>query len=308
LKGGVDELVERIAKQVADALPLGEPVDLKEQYAMWVPLLVITELTAIDEAGRFRDWYRLIVAGGISSIGNPGAREAAFAARAELEEFLVPILAERRRAPGDDLVSDLVTAEYDGAPLPDEEIVSMVVLLLSAGVETTERGLASAFAHLARRPEEWDELRARRTEESRIGSFCAETMRYTPPVHGTIRQALEPFELHGVEIAEGDKLLVLLASANRDEDKFPDAQTFDAERFLDNPDRQFTAAGEILPFGAGMHHCAGSRLAEAELVHAIRELLERVERIEPVGELPRSEGLMLHSPPALPVVLRPAGR
>src|SRR5205807_3533940 len=85
LKGGVDELVERIAKKVADALPLGEPIDLKEQYAMWVPLLVITELTAIDEAGRFRDWYRLIVAGGISSIGNPGAREAAFAARAELE-------------------------------------------------------------------------------------------------------------------------------------------------------------------------------------------------------------------------------
>src|SRR5207249_3474945 len=70
LKEGLDGMVAGVSRRVADALPLGEPLDLKEQYAMWVPLLVITDLLAIEEAARFRDWYRVIVAGGISSIGN----------------------------------------------------------------------------------------------------------------------------------------------------------------------------------------------------------------------------------------------
>jgi cytochrome P450 len=97
LREELDPKVEAIARRVAEALPLGEPVDLKEQYAMWVPLLVIAELTAIDEAGKLRDWYDAIMQGGTSSIGNPAAREAGLEAMRQLKEYLAPLLAERPR-------------------------------------------------------------------------------------------------------------------------------------------------------------------------------------------------------------------
>ena len=107
-----ERFLQEIAVRQAEALPMGQPINLREQYATWVPLLAITALTDLPEAARFRDWYRTIVAGGSSSIANPGAREAAFQAREEVRLFLEPIIEQRRRAPGKDLLSDLVTAEY----------------------------------------------------------------------------------------------------------------------------------------------------------------------------------------------------
>jgi len=301
---GLSDAVEGIARRQAARLPLGEPLDLREDYAMWVPLLAITELMAIDEAPRFRSWYRRIVAGGVSSISDPSAREDAFRARGELRAFLAPVIEERRRAPGEDLVSALVTAEYDGEPLSEEEVAANVVFLLAAGVETTERVLTSVFKRLALDPAEWDVLRSLRHDRTALVAFAAEALRFYPPVNGIMRQAAAHAEVGGEPVEPGDLLVVLLASANRDESRFPDADRFDRDRFAVRPERQFTAAGEILPFGAGAHHCTGSRLAQAELVEGLAALLDRVARIEPHGELPPAEGFMLHSPPALPVVLR----
>jgi hypothetical protein len=99
----------------------------------------------------------------------------------------------------------------------------------------------------------------------------------------------------------------VLASANRDEQHFPDSRRFDPERWIENAERQFVAGGKILPFGSGRHHCAGSRLAATEMIHGIRELADRVAWLEPDGELPVGEGLMLNSPERVPVVLHAAG-
>ena len=224
-----------------------------------------------------------------------------------MQEFLAPIIAERRASPANDLISDLVTAEYDGEPLSEEEIAATVVFLLTAGVETTERVLTSMFRDLALDREEWLALRERREDAVALAAFSAEALRIHPPVNGLTRKANETVELAGREVPEGDRVVVLLASANRDEEHFADAQRFDRDRFAEKPDRQFTSAGEILPFGAGTHHCTGSRLAETELVHAFGKFAQRVGAIEPaVADLPRAEGFVLRSPPALPVVLRPA--
>ncbi|MBM3679259.1 MAG: cytochrome P450 [Actinobacteria bacterium] len=304
LRERLDALVHEIARTTASKLPLGEPVDLREQYAMWVPLLAITQLTGIHEAGRFRDWYRLIVAGGVSSISDPGARAAAFRAREEVAAFLEPIIEERRRSPGNDLVSDLVTAEYDGAPLPHEEIVATVIFLLAAGIETTERVITSILRHVALDPAEWAWLRANHGDPEALSAFSAEALRVYPPVNGTMRVALDGVDFDGASVAAGDKVCVLIVSANRDGTFFDDPHRFDHDRFKGRGDIQFTAAGDILPFGAGNHHCAGSRLAQVEMAHAFTELIARVGTIEPAGELPAGEGFMLHSPPSLPVVLR----
>jgi pulcherriminic acid synthase len=297
--------VTGIAERLAGELPLGVPVDLRERYCMWVPLLVISELTAIEEAGKLRHWYDTIMAGGTSSIGNPAAREAALGAMRELKEFLVPVLAERRRNPGSDLVSDLVTARYDGEPLPDDEIVSIVGQLLPAGVETTERVLTSAFRRLCADRALWNALLAVAEDDDALASFGAEALRFYPPIQAANRVALVDTEVAGQQVAAGEKVVALLSSANRDPGAFEDPTRFDPARFARNPDRQFTSAGDVLPFGAGEHHCTGSRLAKVEIVETVRALLRRAAWIEQLGDAPDVGGLVLWSPAALTVRLHP---
>lgn len=303
LREDVGGKVQGIARRLASELPLEEPVDLREQYSMWVPLLVISELTAIEEATKLRHWYDTIMAGGTSSIGNPAAREAALGAMQELKEFLVPLLEERRSSPGRDLVSDLVMARYDGEPLPDEEIVSIVGQLLPAGVETTERVLTSAFRLLCADRALWDRLRDSRDSDDALASFGAEALRFYPPIQAANRVALRDKTVAGRPVAAGDKVVALLASANRDRERFEDPARFDPDRFLQKPDRQYTSAGDVLPFGAGVHHCTGSRLAKIEIIETLRALLDRVAWIEQLGEAPDQGGLVLWSPAALNVAL-----
>jgi cytochrome P450 len=298
-------LVQEIAVRQAEALPMGQPINLREQYATWVPLLAITALTDLPEAARFRDWYRTIVAGGSSSIANPGAREAAFQPREEVRLFLEPIIEQRRRAPGKDLLSDLVTAEYDDAPIPHEEIVSNVIFLLAAGVETTERVLTSVLRHMALEPDQWAWLKANYRDPDALASFSAEALRLYPPVSAFVRAVLADTELAGQPVRAGDKVVSISASGNCDDSHFADPMRFDPTRFLANSERQFAVGGDILSFGDGMHHCVGSRLAKVEMAHAFSEFLDRVARIEPVGSLPPGEGFIFNSPPTLPVILHP---
>ena len=301
----LSEVVLQIAKSQATSLVMGEPMDLRERYATWVPLLAITALTDLPDAARFRDWYRTIVAGGSSSITNPGARDAAFRAREEVRAFLEPIIEARRLKPGNDLLSDLVTADYDGEPIPHEEIVSNIIFLLAAGVETTERVLTSVLRHVALDAEEWAWLKANYTDPEALSAFCAEALRVFPPVSANVRTALQDLEIAGIKIKAGEKAVALSVSGNHDENHFANPTHFDHNRFMGSSERQFTADGDILSFGDGTHHCVGSRLAKVEMAHALTEFLDRVARIEPVGNLPVGEGFIFHSPPRLPVILHP---
>ena len=306
IRESIDGKVAEIARRTADGLPCGEPVDLRADYVMWVPLLVITELLDIHEAGQFRQLYDAIMKGGISSIADPDLRVAGFAALDRLREIVAPVVEQRRLHPGSDMISDLATARYDGEPYPTEEIIATVAFLLTAGIETVERALTSLLRHLALDREEWERLRERIDDVDYVLGVSAESLRVFPPVQGTIRRATEPAEFHGTRVEVDDKVIVMIASANRDEARFDAASEFRAERFLDNPDRQFTNAGDVLPFGAGRHHCAGSRLAGTEMVHSLQQLVRRAAWIEPRGALPGGDGLLLRSPPSLPVVLHPA--
>ena len=306
LRERLNDIVQDIARTQAAALPMGEPIELRERYAVWVPLLSITALTDLPEAARFRDWYRAIVAGSSSSISNPGAREGAFKAREEVGMFLAPVIDARRLKPGNDLLSDLVTAAYDGRPIPHEEIVSNIIFLLAAGVETTERVLTSVLRHVALDPAEWEWLKANYTDPESLSAFCAEALRFYPPVSANIRTALEDVDIAGVTIRQGEKVCALSVSGNYDDSHFPDASRFNHARFLGSSERQFSGGGDILSFGDGTHHCVGSRLAKVEMAHALAELLARVGRIEPVGTPPSGEGFIFHSPAKLPVILHAA--
>lgn len=305
VKERLDGMMDTIAREQVAQLPFGVEVDLRATYDMWVPLLAITELMQVDEAPRFCEWYHAIANGGVASIANPALRELAIKARDEVKEFLIPIVAERRENPGDDLISHLLQGEYDGQPLPEEEIYAAVVFLLTAGVETTERVLTSTFRYLALDSEAWEEAAGRRNDRDALSAFSAEALRIFPPVQGLVREARRDEEVAGIGIAKGKKVVPMLASGNRDESMFPDPNRFDPNRFADNPGRQFGSSGDILPFGAGPHHCTGSRLGEVEMYHAFTKLFDRVSRMTPARELPPSQGFILHSPPELPVILEP---
>ena len=114
---------------------------------------------------------------------------------------------------------------------------------------------------------------ARIDDHDYLLAVSAESLRLFPPVQGTIRRATATADFHGETVRPDDKLIVLIASANLDETRFEDPDAFRPERFADNPDRQYTNAGDVLPFGAGRHHCAGSRLAGAEMVRSLQQLV-----------------------------------
>jgi len=305
LRERLDGIVLKLARDRAAGLPFGKPIDLREEYTAWIPLYTITELMALPDAPRFRDWYSRVVAGSTSSIANPAAREGALKARAEVAEFLEPIIQERKKNPGNDLLSDLATAEYDGEPIPHDEIVSNLIFLLAAGVETTERVLTSTLRHLVLNPAEWEWLRANYRDPEKLSAFCAEALRYFPPLTILVREAMQDTTLGTQSLKAGDKIVAIDVSGNFDEAHFADASRFDHDRFVGASERQYAAGGDILTFGKGTHHCVGSRLGQLEMMHAFTQLLDRVGRIEAAGELPPGAGFFLHSPPSLPVVLHP---
>lgn len=298
--------LERIVRTVLDDLPDEGLVDLREDFAVRIPVILVAELTGIDQPAKLRRWYEEMMAGGTASIGNldPTARERAFAALAELRALLVPIIQARRTNPGEDIVSDLVSATYDGQPLPHEEIVAVVAHLLPAAAETTARALSCGLAHLAEHPADWHAMRLIRDDRQALSAYAAELLRTAPPLPSMTRIAREDRNVAGESISAGDRLVLIVGAANRDPEHFDDPERFDPHRFADNPGRQFTARSDILPFGAGEHHCPGSRLAEAEINEAMAQMLGRVEQIEPAGEMSWAGGLFKYAPPQVPVHLR----
>jgi pulcherriminic acid synthase len=298
----LDAYVRDLAAELAAALPYdGTPVDLKRGYSMWIPLKVTAAIMGVEAVEGFRSWYQDIAAGSVNSMGHPERRERAFEALRELGEFLTPLIERRRRDPGDDLLSDLCRVAYDGEPLPFEQIRATAAFLLTAGVETTERALSSLLRYVFAEPTEWERLRVK---PELVTSAVAETLRVYPPVHGATRIALTDAEVAGQAVAEGDRFLLLLASANRDVAVFDDPHVFRMDRWAHDAARQFTPAGSILPFGAGRHYCMGSQLARIEMVRGMEELLARV-RVATfaAGEPPQDEGFLLRSPGALEVIL-----
>lgn len=304
LSGELRDNVRRVSGDLLDRI--GTPsgvIDLKARFSSPLPLKVITDLLDVPEGVHWVRWYDALAAGGVGSItGDASLRERALAARDEVFAYIGPIIKKRRRQPGSDLLSDIATIEQEGVRLSDEEARAFVAFLLTAGVETTDRVLSSLLAFLARRPELWSRLRE---DPSLVLAACAEALRMFPPVQALTRRAVADVEIAGQRIPAGDRVLIVLASANRDAAVFPEPQEFRLERFSEAPEREFTGASSILSFGAGEHHCTGAQLARIEMEVALAELLARFRRISSGGEAP-PRGFVLRSPTSVPVELEAA--
>ena len=204
---------------------------------------------------------------------------------AELAKF-------RRTNPGDDLMTSIVDAEVDGQRLTDEEIGSFLILLASAGNDTTKQATTHAMLALVNHPEQREWLMA--DFENRIGTAIEEFIRWSSPVLQFARFATQDVELAGQQIRAGDKVGLFYCSANRDESVFAAPGQFDLSR-SPNPHLGFG--------GGGPHFCLGNQLTKSELRNLFRELLTRLEHIE-LGEPDLLQSNFVHGVKRLPAVIR----
>jgi cytochrome P450 len=293
----VEPRVRACAERTVAALPLGQPFDIMPPYALQIPVFVLGDLMGADPAvhWQLKRWADLI-SGGVTTV-RPGEHERMQLARnavAELRGYFAELLEQRRREPGDDLVSELLRARMEGEALSQDELIAFMALLLVGGVETSVHLLGSSLLVLLERPDLWERLRA---DRSKIPAFLEEVLRYEPPVHAVPRSTTEELELGGVRLPKGAPLLVMLGSANRDETRVPDPDRFD----MDRPGPQ------NLPFGQGAHFCLGAQLARMEGRLGLEAILNRCGRLERGPEpMAWHRTLLARGPGALPIVLHPA--
>ncbi|MGQ4488581.1 cytochrome P450 [Streptomyces sp. SAS_281] len=258
--GAVAELrpfIARVTDDLLDQWPVGEPFDFVTGLAVPLPVIVICELLGVPEEDRpdIRRW-----SGELFAAGQP---EVIDAASHSLADYMADLIAAKRRRPGSSLLDGLISARDGHDRLSEEELVSLAVLLLVAGHETTTNFLGNAALSLLQHPTELDRLRQNPDD---IPAVLDELLRFDSPVStATFRYTTEAITLDGTDIPAGAPVLVALGAANRDPERFPSPDQLDANR---------DAAGH-LSFGHGIHRCVGAPLAKAEAELALRAVLTR---------------------------------
>jgi cytochrome P450 PksS len=260
---GLRERIQGICDDLLDRGGDGETIEVIEAYALPVPLTIISDLLGVplEDRRRFGPWTKKVAAAGASASIVDFLR--APPALARLSRYIRGLVTLRRASPQDDLLTALVRAEESGDRLTEDEIVSMVVLLLLAGHETTVHLIASGALTLMQYPEQ--RMRMQETPELRA-SAIDEILRYASPVEfATPRITLEDVTIGSVTIPRGGVVGVSLGSANHDESQFPDPEIFDISR---EPNRH-------VAFGMGSHFCLGAALARLEGEIALTTLFRR---------------------------------
>ena len=286
--------IREIVADLCERMALLGDVEFVSDFCAPLPGRVIAELLGIEPSlhREFKRWVGHLAA--VSPL-YPGD-EAAAAIRAtvrEMEGYLREVVAARRRSPQDDMVSDLVRAEVDGAALTDEEIISFLFILLPAGFETTMHLFATMMLRFTDQPDTFARLRA---DRSLIPAHVEESLRSEPPVHGVMRLTVAEADIGGVKVPPGSMVLVLLGSANHDESRVPDPGRFDPSR---------NHAG--LAFGHGPHFCLGAPLARLEARVAVEELTARFRGFDRLpGEIQWNVAFHVRGPTALPIHVSPA--
>ncbi|MCP2338902.1 cytochrome P450 [Actinomadura rupiterrae] len=284
----LEEQVRAIARgHLEHALADGGRFDLIADYAVLVPMDVISELAGVPASDRaeLRRLADLIVhrEEGIKDV--PAAGVEALAA---LRRYFGELVAERRRKRRDDLASALLEVADGDDRLSDAEIVGILFILVAAGNETTTNLIGNA-CHCA-----WRHLDKPADAFARIPDWIEETLRFNSPSLGNARTVREDVAVHGVTIPAGARLLLLIGSANRDPDVFPHPDRFDLDRDTSSK----------ISFGVGRHYCIGANLARLEARVALEELTTRISDLD----IHQDSARRIHSPnvsgfAALPVAV-----
>lgn len=274
-----------LAHELLDKLPASE-CDFTRHFTHRYSFLVISRMLGIpfDREEEFRHW----ASGFLGFAQNP---EHSQHCATQITDYLTPILAERRAEPRDDVISELVLADADGHRLTDEEILSNVRLLFTAGASTTTDAIGNLLYALLSRRERWEQLRA---EPELRANVIEELLRWETPVSILPRiSATTDIEFAGVNIPANSFCLFAMAAANRDPAVFENPDQFDMHRDSSN---------KLLSFGPGPRLCPGMHLARKQLAVVLDVLLEQLPELTLRDETPaRPAGTVLRGPETLPV-------
>jgi len=287
-------IVELSRRLLDDAIERGQ-MDLAADYSVPLPMKVIARMIGIPGAdwSRFKGWSDAILKLSYARSGGPDAQEARAqftAVTAEMSDYLAAMIAQRRAAPADDLLTRLVEAEVDGDRLTHQEILGFFQLLVVGGQETTTNLINNAVLCFVEVPDSLARLRERM---DLLASAIEEVLRYRSPVQWLMRTPTRDVELHGQVIPAGKLVLAMIGSANRDPRQFSDPGRFDITRHP-NPH---------LAFGYGIHFCLRAALSRMEARIALTELLGRLKGLELASDEPWQprKALHVHGPTRLPI-------
>jgi cytochrome P450 len=285
LRGHVQEIADRLLEAVQ---PQGQ-MDLIRDFAFPLPITVITEMLGVPSAdeAKFRKWSGAIIASGVLSNENPGLVPEML----PLAQYVARLVRARRKAPQDDLVSQLIHAEQDGDHFSQNEVIGTTILLLIAGHETTVNLIGNGTLALLQAPEQMAQLRQ---DPSLIKPAVEAILRLVNPVQMVNRYAAVEVEIGGVKIPRGSHVMLAVAAADHD------------PAFAGAPDQLDLRHGDSkhLAFGQGIHYCLGAPLARLEGEIAFSSLLARLPNLrlaDPGQALDWRPALELRGLRALPV-------
>ena len=279
MSGWIGELVE----ELLDDFVASGGDDFLAGLAYPLPAAVIARMMGVpqQDRGMFQHWSDelALVAFGAGGQDRAGRYARALAGVRELQEYLAGLIERRRREPGEDMISLLLGSaageggDEDGDHLDDAELMALCSLILFAGHETTTNLLCNAIVALDRHPAELARLRA---DPSLVNRAVEEVLRFEGPIKILIRWVVEDHERDGRQVRAGDRVFLVLQSANRDKGTFADPDRFDIGR----PGKPLHVG-----FGRGLHACLGAQLARIEARAALPKILGRLGDIRVCGEV-----------------------
>jgi cytochrome P450 len=266
---GLRDSTEELTAQLIDECLERGTFDLMDDFIERIPVAVICQMLGVpnEDIEKFAEWNFLITTVTGPSVPDERMAAADEAAR-NLKAYLRDLLEERKKDPGEDLMSKLIEARDGASQLSDEETLCMAGFLLAAGSDTTSAFLGTSILQLSRNP---DQLRRLREERGLMAGAIEELLRFDGPIHfGIIRTATEDCEANGVAIAEGTRVWTILSAGNRDPEVFEDPDALDVGR----------EGVRHLGFAQGMHMCLGAMLARLESDVVLNAVLDRFAEIE----------------------------
>jgi cytochrome P450 len=291
LQGKIVSVANELIDAIFDKHGSSGEFDFVWEFSALFPVSVVADVIGVDLARRvdFKHWVDdLLSAGNRAAYGPERLAEIDRSSKA-IRAYFEDIYDQRLADPRDDLISGFIQAEVNGEHLTRSEVLNLAILLLIGGVETTTNLLGITFAHFKHKP---DALAAVREDPARITMVLEEVLRFDGPVQMLFRHTMCDTELAGTMIPKGSLVLPLLGSANHDERKFEDSESFKWDR---NPK-------EIMSFGQGPHFCLGSFLSRMEAKTALEILLERFEELIPVStDVEWMDSYFARGPKTLPV-------
>jgi cytochrome P450 len=293
----VDALRPRIQQAIDELLDSAfeeNQVDLLEEFACQLPVRIICDMLGVPVADqhRFRVWSGALARGlDPDFLLTDEIIQARGEAALEIIRYMAKLMDEHRKNPCDDLLSALIEVEDGGTVLSQPELLATTILLLGAGHETTVNLISGGILELLLHP---DQLERFRNDPETRRSGVDEMLRYVSPAQLTTRAFTEDCEIGGWKFEAGDFAMLLIASANRDESEFSNADEFHIDR---NPNNH-------LSLGFGIHHCLGAALARMQTRMAIESLVQRAPNLALDGDITYKSNVVLRGIESLPVSMR----